>query len=73
MKPSIKVVLIAIAFLAFAIGGVAFATQAAKDPTKYDCRVIIGYRVVNDGNKPPLQVPAYQCPHADKMAAGKSE
>jgi hypothetical protein len=73
MKLSIKAALIATALATFAIGGVAFATQAAKDPTKYDCRVITGYTPVNNGNKPPLRVPVYECPHKDKMAAGKCE
>ena len=73
MKPSIKVALIATALVTFAIGSGAFAAQTAKDPTKYDCRVIVGYQTVNTGNKPPLRVPVYQCPHADKMAAGKCE
>jgi len=73
MKPSVKAALIAAGLVTFAIGGVAFAARTAKDPTKYDCRVVTGYRVINNGNKPPLKVPVYQCPHKDEMAAGKCE
>ena len=53
--------------------GVALAAAGSKDPTKYDCREVVGYRTVNNGNKPPLRVPVYECPHKDKRAAGKCE
>lgn len=73
MKTNLRTAVIATALLVASIGGVALATQTAKDPTKYDCRVIVGYQTINNGNKPPLQVPVYKCPHADKMVAGKCE
>lgn len=73
MKTNLRTALIATAFLAVSLGGVAIADTTVKDPTKYDCRVITGYTTVNNGNKPPLRVPVYGCPHTDKMAAGKCE
>jgi len=73
MKANPKTAVIAIALLTLALGGVASAVSSVKDPTKYDCREVAGYQTVNNGNKPPLRVPVYRCPHADKMAAGKCE
>jgi len=74
MKPSIKAALITAVLATFAIGGVAFAVQTAKDRTKYDCRVVVGYSTIHTGNKPPTQkVPILECPHKEQMAAGKCE
>jgi hypothetical protein len=73
MNANLKTAVIATTLLTLIFGGIALAAQNAKDPTKYDCRVVVGYRVVNNGNKPPLRVPVYECPHKDKLAAGKCE
>jgi hypothetical protein len=73
MKPALKTAVIATTLLTLAFGCVALATQPTKDPTKYDCRVVVGHRIVNTGTKPPLSVPIYECPHKDKMAAGECE
>jgi hypothetical protein len=71
MKPALKTAAIATVLLTLALGSVAMAAQTTKDPTKYDCRVVVGYRIVNNNTKPPLSVPIYECPHKDKLAAGR--
>jgi hypothetical protein len=74
MKANLKTALIATALIAVALGGVALATSTAKDPTKYDCRVVVGYQIQPyAGNKPPRSTPIWECPHKDKMAAGQCE
>ena len=73
MKANLKTAVIATALTALALGSVALAVQTAKDPTKYDCRVVVGYKVVDRGSKPPFRLPIFACPHKDKMAAGKCE
>ena len=73
MTGKFKTMLIVYAVIGSSFGLTVQAAPEAKDPTKYDCRVVVGYRVVNNGNKPPLKVPVYECPHKDKLAAGKCE
>jgi hypothetical protein len=53
----------------------ALAGKLPKDPTKYDCRVIVGYKIVSPtpSNKAPSRTPIWECPHKDKMAAGQCE
>ncbi len=68
MNASFKTVL-----LAMAVSNVALAAPAVKDPTKYDCRVVVGYRVIDRGSKGQIKLPIYECPHKDKLAAGKCE
>jgi len=71
MKATLKAAVIASALIALALGGDA---RAGQDPTKYDCRVVVGYRTVNLGTKPPTtRQPIWECPHKDKMAAGQCE
>lgn len=58
----------------FVLGSVTLAAQTPKDPTKYDCRVVVGYtRGVPNGSKSPNVIPIWACPHKDKMAAGQCE
>jgi hypothetical protein len=73
MKANLRTAVIAIAVLTLCFGGVALAASSVKDPTKYDCRVVVGYRIVNNGTKPPIREAILECPHKDKLAAGKCE
>lgn len=71
-KQTIKV--LAVLLTSLAAINMTFADQPAKDPTKYDCRVVVGYRTEPyAGNKPPRQTAILACPHKDKMAAGQCE
>jgi hypothetical protein len=72
MKRNLKLTVIA-TLVALATGSVARAEQTKQDPTKYDCRVVVGYKYENAGGKLPRVVPIWGCPDKAKMAAGKCE
>lgn len=74
MKAAFKSAMIIAAISAFALDGIALAAGKAKDPTKYDCRVVVGYRRGGPTlSKSPDIQPILACPHKDKMAAGQCE
>ncbi len=57
--------------IVIATAGMALSAQASHDPTKYDCREIVGYKVIPRTKPPVIRQPVWECPHKDKMAAGK--
>lgn len=71
MKANLKATVITTALMALMLGS---NTWAGQDPTKYDCRVVVGYRTefIGKGHI-ARQVPILACPHKDKMAAGQCE
>jgi len=73
MKANLKTTVVGIALAAFTISGVAWAVQTTKDRTKYDCKVIVGYKHNPYASKPGHDIPIWECPHKDMMAAGKCE
>ena len=74
MKAILKTAAIGTALMALVFGSVAVAAQKEKDPTKYDCRVVVGYRRGGPTlSKSPDIQPILACPHKDKMAAGQCE
>jgi hypothetical protein len=73
MKTSRLSLLIAAVVALIASSGMAAPAHAAKDRTHYDCKVIVGYKTINRGQKIPMKVPIWECPHKDLMAAGKCE
>ena len=73
MKANLRTAVIATALMAFAVGGVAWAVQTTRDRTKYDCRVVVGYRTINRTKPPPIREAILECPHKEQMAAGKCE
>ena len=73
MKAKFKTTVIATVLTAFTIGGVALGVQTTKDRTKYDCKVIVGYKRNPYASKPGHDIPIWECPYKDMMAAGKCE
>lgn len=73
MKTNFKIAVIAAALLALAAGSVALAAQPVKDSTQYDCRVVVGYRVIDRASKGQIKLPIFECPHKDQMVAGQCE
>jgi hypothetical protein len=74
MNRNFKTTMIVAALAAFSFSMSATAAPA-NDPTKYDCRQIVGYKIVSPtpSNKAPRRQPIWACPHPDKMAAGKCQ
>ena len=73
MKATPKLAVIVTALFAVAPGYVALAAQTPKDPTKYDCMVVVSCRVIDRSPKIPMKVPIFECLHKDKLAAGQCE
>ena len=49
-------------------------TEAVKDRTKFDCRIIVGYRINRTSRSRGIQQhPVRECPHTEEMEAGKCE
>ena len=73
MKAILKTAAIGTALMALSPGSVTLTAQTPKDPTKYDCRVVVGYRIIDRASKGQIKMPIFECPHKDKMAAGQCE
>jgi hypothetical protein len=73
MKAIVKTAVIGAVLMALSLGSVTLAAQTAKDPTKYDCRVVVGYRIIDRASKGQIKLPIFECPYKDKMVAGQCE
>ena len=74
MKAKLSLSLAAVVLSTLIVSDASIGAQNQKDPTKYDCRVVVGYKVLPySGNKPPRSEPIWECPDKDKMAAGQCE
>lgn len=73
MKAKQSIMVLAVLLTSVAAINTTFAEQKPKDPTKYDCRVVVGYRIIDRASKGQIKLPIYECPHKDKMAAGQCE
>ena len=68
-----RFIITTVALGVIAATGSVLAGNAPKDPTKYDCRVVVGYRIIDRASKGQIKLPIYECPHKDKLAAGQCE